>query len=872
MRSAFYRCRNSEASVVGSGEPSLARVKIVTNIRAAGMPETIYHVREWILCYVEYDVIYCYLEFLAVDDAILLAELYNAQVKSRSSLYVLAQCLLRAGRMEACYKLLSVGGHDTPQLRFLFARCCYELNKMDEAETVLRENAEPRLHTFFEGNTVEPFARALLARIFIESGRADEAKRENRRAMDQNIFSWSSIKTQCELGAARDVDEIYEQISRKISARQSGVKAKAATPDSSRQKSPEKSVKSDEKKTPIVNEAEQKISCFAPKKKTVCSTAVVHISATRKMVHSSRHSSDAGSVETRRSTRLFPSSQDSENLSTVVAARELRASSRAQHPTLSTGTSSRTAHDKQLRWIMFKISIFYRSMNRINEMEVNSVAIKVHCPSPTSTPSIHKLIESPDSDSSAKPASPVARRTRSGSQSTASPLADKNAQLKDDVEMDAGPTISSNPQLSTSGEITTRTLSMLVGNDFRLDSGRCSSCASSLNPFTVTSLQANRPAWSDELTTIGGCKCPNFQNFLQMRCNHSILRIPSIEREGTVCRLFLLFSVNLVECVCQVALMQSCLSRYKTKKVLERVSNMPTRCAVAPLVRELAARAYLERLEYGKSRELLESLHKQLPYRVSGMEVLSTVLWHAQEARQLSLLASELTESARMSAETWCVAGNCFSVQKQHDTAIECFERAISLNPRFAYAFSLLGHELLDTDQLDKAAAAFGRAVLLCPIDYRAWFGLGLMHFKREHLCLARSYLIRAVNINPYNSVVLCQLSVIEQALHNDTAAMDLLQRALKITPENAACRFYRARLLYEKHDYERCRDELNELKLYAHDEAQVFFLLGRVYKKLGNTHMALLNFSWAAEMDPRGEQSHNSLAEGPYDDEPSSD
>ncbi|KHN70672.1 Cell division cycle protein 27 -like protein [Toxocara canis] len=709
------------------------------------------------------DVIYCYLEFLAVDDAILLAELYNAQ------------------------------------------------GEMDEAETVLRENAEPRLHTFFEGNTVEPFARALLARIFIESGRADEAKRENRRAMDQNIFSWSSIKTQCELGAARDVDEIYEQISRKISARQSGVKAKAATPDSSRQKSPEKSVKSDEKKTPIVNEAEQKISCFAPKKKT-------HISATRKMVHSSRHSSDAGSVETRRSTRLFPSSQDSENLSTVVAARELRASSRAQHPTLSTGTSSRTAHDKQLR-----------SMNRINEMEVNSVAIKVHCPSPTSTPSIHKLIESPDSDSSAKPASPVARRTRSGSQSTASPLADKNAQLKDDVEMDAGPTISSNPQLSTSGEITTRTLSMLVGNDFRLDSGRCSSCASSLNPFTVTSLQANRPAWSDEL-------------------------------------------MNLVECVCQVALMQSCLSRYKTKKVLERVSNMPTRCAVAPLVRELAARAYLERLEYGKSRELLESLHKQLPYRVSGMEVLSTVLWHAQEARQLSLLASELTESARMSAETWCVAGNCFSVQKQHDTAIECFERAISLNPRFAYAFSLLGHELLDTDQLDKAAAAFGRAVLLCPIDYRAWFGLGLMHFKREHLCLARSYLIRAVNINPYNSVVLCQLSVIEQALHNDTAAMDLLQRALKITPENAACRFYRARLLYEKHDYERCRDELNELKLYAHDEAQVFFLLGRVYKKLGNTHMALLNFSWAAEMDPRGEQSHNSLAEGPYDDEPSSD
>lgn len=88
-------------------------------------------------------------------------------------------------------------------------------------------------------------------------------------------------------------------------------------------------------------------------------------------------------------------------------------------------------------------------------------------------------------------------------------------------------------------------------------------------------------------------------------------------------------------------------------------------------------------------------------------QILSTTLWHAQDAQRLSLLAAELTERARSSAETWCVAGNCFSVQKQHETAIECLERAILLNHRFSYAYSLLGHELLDTEHLDKAAAAF---------------------------------------------------------------------------------------------------------------------------------------------------------------------
>lgn len=53
---------------------------------------------------------------------------------------------------------------------------------------------------------------------------------------------------------------------------------------------------------------------------------------------------------------------------------------------------------------------------------------------------------------------------------------------------------------------------------------------------------------------------------------------------------------------------------------------------------------------------------------------------------------------------------------------------------------------------------------------------------------------------------------------------MDLLEKALRISPQNAACRFYRARLLFDMHEYEECCEELNDLKMYAHDEAQVCF------------------------------------------------
>lgn len=111
-----------------------------------------------------------------------------------------------------------------------------------------------------------------------------------------------------------------------------------------------------------------------------------------------------------------------------------------------------------------------------------------------------------------------------------------------------------------------------------------------------------------------------------------------------------------------------------------------------------------------------------------------------------------------------------FSLEKQHETAVECFERAIRLNTKFGYAYSLLGHELIILNDLSRASQAFRRAIICMPNDYRPWYGLGLVHYKEEQLQLAKVNLVKAVQINPTNIIVLCQLSVIEQSLQNNKA------------------------------------------------------------------------------------------------------
>ena len=67
------------------------------------------------------------------------------------------------------------------------------------------------------------------------------------------------------------------------------------------------------------------------------------------------------------------------------------------------------------------------------------------------------------------------------------------------------------------------------------------------------------------------------------------------------------------------------------------------------------------------------------------MEIYSTTLWHLRQESALSYLAHEVTAADRSAPESWCVVGNCFSLQKEHDSAVKFLERAVQLDPSFAY-------------------------------------------------------------------------------------------------------------------------------------------------------------------------------------------
>jgi anaphase-promoting complex subunit 3 len=53
------------------------------------------------------------------------------------------------------------------------------------------------------------------------------------------------------------------------------------------------------------------------------------------------------------------------------------------------------------------------------------------------------------------------------------------------------------------------------------------------------------------------------------------------------------------------------------------------------------------------------------------------------------------------------------------------------VDTNFAYAYTLLGHEYVMIEELEKALSCFRAAVRVDPRHYNAWYGIGLTYYKQ---------------------------------------------------------------------------------------------------------------------------------------------
>jgi anaphase-promoting complex subunit 3 len=93
---------------------------------------------EAILC----DRVNYYLGFYLYDNATFLCERLYAEYTTESNLHLLATCFYQSGHPNRAFTVLQ--GSTSAENRYLFALCCYKLEKLQEAETALLQGTNIR--------------------------------------------------------------------------------------------------------------------------------------------------------------------------------------------------------------------------------------------------------------------------------------------------------------------------------------------------------------------------------------------------------------------------------------------------------------------------------------------------------------------------------------------------------------------------------------------------------------------------------------------------------------------------------------------------------------------------------------------------------
>lgn len=196
------------------------------------------------------------------------------------------------------------------------------------------------------------------------------------------------------------------------------------------------------------------------------------------------------------------------------------------------------------------------------------------------------------------------------------------------------------------------------------------------------------------------------------------------------------------------------LTHFHCQEALQIFSAIPSGQRETPWVLAQMGRAYYEQASYGEAEKYFKKIRNMTHSRLEDMEIYSTVLWHLKNEVELSYLAHELIDIERLSPQAWCAIGNTFSLQRDHDQALKCFKRATQVDPTFAYAFTLQGHEHVANEEYDKAMTAYRNAIGAENRHYNAWYGLGNVYEKMGKYDVAEKHFRTAIRINPTNAVL----------------------------------------------------------------------------------------------------------------------
>ena len=247
----------------------------------------------------------------------------------------------------------------------------------------------------------------------------------------------------------------------------------------------------------------------------------------------------------------------------------------------------------------------------------------------------------------------------------------------------------------------------------------------------------------------------------------------------------------------------------------------------------------------------------------------------AVQATELAACKSLLAKSLALSAESkWTLLWlGSIALEQEGDptSALGWFEKAVSVDPRFANAYHSIGQAEEQLEHWDAAERAYVRALELRPDLAVSLTGLGYVYGARDLYEIGLRYARKATEVDPgrlgswtmrgrlareWAKVLESRASQEEVALMI-AEAIDAYTKALDLDPRNADAYIDRSALFQYANQLAEAGDDARNAVLFAKDDPFAWNALARVQAKGGFHDEALVSFSEVIARDSKFDEAY---------------
>ncbi|MDR0829278.1 MAG: tetratricopeptide repeat protein [Prevotellaceae bacterium] len=136
-------------------------------------------------------------------------------------------------------------------------------------------------------------------------------------------------------------------------------------------------------------------------------------------------------------------------------------------------------------------------------------------------------------------------------------------------------------------------------------------------------------------------------------------------------------------------------------------------------------------------------------------------------------------------AEKYFEEGNKFYDEQDYDKAIDCFQKAIELNPYYAEAYKRLGNVYFDIQDYDKVIEYNKKAITLKPDYEAAYFNTGLAYRNKQDYDKSIEYFQKVIELNPDDANAYLNIGDAYFQKQDDDKTIEFWQKAIDLSPHN---------------------------------------------------------------------------------------